>query len=389
MTSSNTFCVLPHVGINVHVDGGLTPCCYFDRDPSKITHKFQDYAYWRRETLTGLKHNLDNGIRDERCQRCWQLEDNGVMSHRQRWNKTYADVIQQDLKPLESLRLLHLDFDNYCNLRCIMCHPKVSSSIESEYRANADRYHAFIKPYRAEPGPWHGNDQFEVFLSEIDQVDTLILTGGEPLINPTVIRLLNKLNLERCHVIVTTNASVIKPKVYDLLARALTSTITVSLEGIGVHNDYLRYGSDWSSVESNIEWLARLPNWRWVPMNINHTLQASSAWALPALLDWCIEKKHVFNINILTWPPYLSVKSLSDQRRQGLIDQLQDRLQAVADTWGAQSQQRHWVTNAIMELQQARHDPALEKQFFEYLQMLDSIRGTDFHKTFACMDGTA
>lgn len=383
MQPHKTFCVLPHIGMNVHTDGGLSPCCYFDRHPQNVTHQFHNYTNWRENAMAELASNLDNGVRDPRCARCWDLEDNGVASHRQRWNTNYPDL-QPDPgpRPLRSLKMLHLDLDNYCNLRCIMCHPKVSSSIESEYRANEQAYHEFIEPYRPVSGPWHGTDQFEQLLGEIDQVDHLILTGGEPLINPTVLRLLNKINLDQCHLIVTTNAALVRPQVYDLLSRAGSSTVTVSLEGVGAHNDYLRYGSDWATVERNIEWLAQLPNWRWVPININHTLQASSAWALPPLLDWCIDKKHVFNINTLTWPHYLSIECLSDQKRQHLIDQLRSRQPIIEYTFGKLGQQNHWLANAIKQLEQARHDLKREQQFYAYVAMLDRIRGTSWQDLF-------
>lgn len=386
---SKTFCSLPFMAMNVHIDGGLAACCYQSHDD--VTHRFRDYQTWRAVGMFDLKKNLIQGTRDPACRRCWDLEDNGVRSYRQQWNDNLATWIdQQDQWSAETvldLRMLHLDFDNFCNLRCIMCHPQVSSSLESEYRLHKAEYQPFIGQPILPTGPWHEDQKFEELLHTIKQVDTLIVTGGEPLINPKVLRLIRALNPEQLNLIVTTNGTQIRPEVYELLRGLRSCSITVSLEGVGAHNDYLRYGSDWSELESNIKWLSALGNHRWIPMNINHTLQMTSCWSLPPLVDWCVENRYDFCINILTWPEYLSLECMTDRQRLRLIADLEARLPAVQAAFGDGNSLK-WMQGAIEQLHTVKHDTDRRARFISYVAMLDSIRGTDFHKTFGSIDGT-
>lgn len=380
MTPKDTRCVLPYLAMNVHINGGLAPCCY--QNHNDVTHKFDQHVDWRGQGLRSLKQNLAQGIRDARCQRCWDLEDNGVTSYRQQWNHTYADqqIDWQDFEKSHDLRLLHLDFDSLCNLRCIMCHPSVSSSLETEYRLHAQDYEPFTGFIKLQKQPWHENDLFDKFMQTLEHVDTLVLTGGEPLMNPKISRLLQTLDLSRINLIITTNGTQLRQETYDLLAKAKTSSITVSLEGVRQHNDYLRHGSEWDTITHNIDRLCQLSNWRWTPITVNHTLQATSAWSLPPLLDWLIDRRYLFNINILSWPPYLGLSCLSDDDRMALIDQLKQKRPLIEQTFG--HPQNHWVLNAIAELEKTNHDPVLSNKFRSYINMLDRIRGTDFQSVF-------
>lgn len=377
---SNTFCVLPFVGMNVHIDGGLAPCCYQSHDD--VTHRFDHYPEWRTQGLVNLKKNLLAGEKDPRCTRCWDLENNGVKSYRQQWNDIYKNLnIQDQADQSHDLRFLHLDFDNFCNLRCIMCHPTVSSSIEAEYKMHKEAYAPFVSEPKLMPAPWHATERWEELLTNIKSVDNLILTGGEPLINPMALRLLRALDLSQVNLIVTTNATQIRSEVYDLLASARSCQITVSLEGMGAHNEYLRYGSDWKVLEKNIAWLSGLPNYRWLKMNINHTLQATSAWALMPLIRWCMENQYNFNINTLDFPPYLTLAAIPDDLRHKLIDDLVAIRPQIVETY-TKSQESLWIDNAISELRRASYVQSSEQRFRSYVAMLDSIRGTDFAKTF-------
>jgi hypothetical protein len=262
-----------------------------------------------------------------------------------------------------------------------MCHPQVSSSIESEYRLHQTLYEPFIGKPPLLDSPWHTDSQFEQLIHSLDTVDTLIVTGGEPLINPKVIKLIQSLHPQKLNLIVTTNGTQIKPDVYKLLQNLRSCSITVSLEGVGAHNEYLRYGSHWIEQEKNIKWLSQLPNARWIPMLINHTLQMTSCWSLPALIDWCVENNYDFSINRLTWPTYLSLECMTDFQREKLINDLAQRIMSVRQTFG-DGNTLSWLKGTIECLENVKHDAQRADQFRRYVKMLDTIRGTSFDDVF-------
>lgn len=388
MDRKETFCILPFVGMNVHINGGLTPCCYQDRG-KQVTHRFEDYDQWRTHGLRDLKRDLLTGVKNPQCQRCWDEESAGSISYRKQYNKHYGDHpswnINVDEPGWEDLvydfRMLHLEFDSLCNLRCIMCHPTVSTSLETEYKLNAEQYQPFTGVINFEKVKWTETQQFESLLSALSNVDTLMVTGGEPLTNPTFIRLLKSFpNLEELNISVTTNATVVRDEVYDLLARAKTSSITVSLEGIGAHNDYLRHGSDWATVDANIQRLSQLPNYRWVKIGIATVLQYTSWQSLPPLIDYCVERGYDLRINPLHFPRYLTVDAMTDAERQRLIADLRKKFKGLVIS--RREPRGKQITYAIETLLKSQPDSQSRDKFFSYVEMLDSIRGTRFHDVF-------
>jgi sulfatase maturation enzyme AslB (radical SAM superfamily) len=378
----DTFCILPWVGMNVHLDGGLAPCCM--QEHVNITHKFDQWETWRDQGLHELKTDLVQGKRNPRCDRCWRLEDQGVDSYRQRWNLhlkshpiflDHADPWQQ-----YDLEFLHLDFDSYCNLKCVMCHPTVSSSLATEYTTHQDRLSEFFGHVTVNNQRWHESAEFKNFVEQIHNIKVLILTGGEPLINPRVIALLRALPLENIKLIVTTNATTIRPEVLAQLKRSASLGITVSLEGIGIHNDYLRYGSTWSHIHNNIETLAALPNCEVI--SINHVLQHTSIWTLPAVVDYALINQHEINIHKLTFPSWLSIAGVPVPQRQTVLDALAEQLLQVHRARFPASF-RTWLQSAMTEISTTLYDPAVAAQFQKYMSTLDNIRGTNFAQVFS------
>ena len=379
--NKDTFCILPFVGMNVHIDGGLAPCCM--QDHNNISHRFDAWQDWRDSGLFQLKSDLLNGVRNPRCQRCWNQEDLGVASYRQSWNHNLGlhPIFQPEADPWHDydLEFLHLDFDSFCNLRCIMCHPTVSSSLAAEYQANPDRWQEFFGQVKIEKTKWHESVEFDDFVEKIHNIKTLILTGGEPLINPRVIELLQALPIERINLIITTNATVIKPAVLDLLSRARQLGVTISLEGTQAHNDYLRFGSSWCDIDANVKELAKLKNCPVVV--INHVLQHSSIHTLPAVVEYALINQYQITIHKLTFPPWLSIAGVPMEKRQGLLDQLRQQIDRSQLARYPKSF-RSWLESAVKETQTTSYDLTLKEKFDSYINTIDEIRGTSYQKTF-------
>lgn len=382
MEDHETFCVLPFVAMHVNPSGGLRPCCQFDNQA--ITTYFQDWPQWRNQGLDDLRHNLMSGIRDPRCQVCWQQEDSRAPSHRVRHNRLYQKDLQEIMQNPKAgadrpLRMLHLDFDNLCNLRCIMCSPTLSSSLQTEIFSNLNEWQIWQPSVKKAPKPWHETEMFSHLLQQMDTVEEIFITGGEPLMNPNALRLLEQVDLSNKTLTVTTNGTKVSPQILSLLSRAGDLHVMISLEGVGAHNDYVRAGSEWAAVQSNIDRLRTLKNFKYGDIAINHTLQITSAWTLPGLTKWCLDHALELTVNPLINPRQLHVSGMEDAWRMALITQLTDMIQTPA---GKTSKTFAWIDSTIRYLGQVTHDPAITKLFWEYVAMLDRVRGTHFDQTF-------
>jgi MoaA/NifB/PqqE/SkfB family radical SAM enzyme len=356
-------------------------------DYQSITHSFADWPSYRAVGLDDLRNNLLHGVRDTRCQVCWQHEDAGAPSHRQRHNEIFHDDLERILRDPskaadQPLKMLHLDFDNLCNLRCIMCSPMFSSSIQTEIWANQDQWAPF-HPYEARMiQPWHEHPLFDRLLEQMSTVEEIFITGGEPLMNPGTLRMLDSVDLSRKTLTVTTNATVMNDRILDLLSRARYLHVMVSLEGTGAHNDYIRFGSDWRDIVRNINRLKTLKNFKYPTMGINHTLQITSAWTLIDLITWCREQDLSMTINPLVNPKRLRAAGMPDQWRQNLLN----RLVGLADDFDPNDRKiLPWVKSTISYLEQIEEDSEITKMFWAYVSMLDQLRGTNFRDTFGAL----
>lgn len=378
MNRTDTFCVLPFVAMHVSAPGSLRPCCMFDYE--SITHDFSQYPDWRDQGLQDLKHNLTSGVRDPRCRVCWQHEDSGAPSHRQRHNELFHRDLQRILKDpalAHELKMLHLDFDNLCNLKCIMCTPMFSSSLQTEIWANRTQWEPW-QSYNPRPStPWHEHPLFNQLIAQMSTVEEIFITGGEPLMNPGTLRMLEQVDLANKTLTVTTNGTQVNDKVMELLSRAGQLHVMISLEGIGPQNDYVRSGSDWHQIKDNIARLRTLKNFKYEDVGVNHTLQITSAWTLVPLVRWCLDQGIGMTINPLINPKQLHPSGMLDSWRERLIQGLGE-LTPLAQS----NKSLPWIQSTIHYLRSVEHDPAITERFYSFVSMLDTIRGTNFNEIF-------
>jgi hypothetical protein len=141
----------------------------------------------------------------------------------------------------------------------------------------------------------------------------------------------------------------------------------VSLEGVGDHNQQIRYLSDWSQVERNMYDLANLPN---VHFNVNHVLQCFSVETLIPLIQWCDNRRHRLQLVLLAEPPYLGINSVDPVRIDKFYQDLRD-LKSLNN--------QHAIDRTLEYLTQHKFDPVLQKQRKQYLAMIDHMRDTQLN----------
>lgn len=375
-------CVLARHGLSIETNGTLMPCCqFYEKGPDgNQTHTFREYPQWRIK-MDQLAEDLDNGITDVRCSQCWHDEDLGYDSLRTMSNKRHQNADVANAKKNRAFfnrhtTPWHVEFKlgNFCNLRCIMCGPYSSSSIWTEFIKNKQSYNSIGIKWNPPTGEhkWWETEAFADFCGKIlPTVRYLHFSGGEPFMVPGLADILRQVaDPSVVDLLFVTNMTQLDDTVLELIKQFKSVNFAISLEGAGHHNNYVRYGSDFTIIEQN---LARVRNI--IPaqtqMIVNHTFQHTSIYTLPLLLEWCNTQKLKLHFSLYGGDKYMKINSVPPtdiEKFKTCIDQLV----IAPDT-------KTYINQVVGDY---CYDPASNVEFRRYTDMLDSIRGTSFDTTF-------
>ena len=198
--------------------------------------------------LEKIKKDLLENHHNDNCDQCYSSEKNsGTASLRNHFNSQYPDLDK-------GLQFLDLRWSNLCNLSCVYCDPKQSSTWED--KLNSYKVKTIKNSYDMELEEW--------VLSKSTQIHELILIGGEPLLMKQNISLLKKIS-DDARVSIITNLSYnlsTNPCAEVLFNRPLDNTLwNISVENYGDKFEYVRTGADWVQFKNNLELLVeRAPN---------------------------------------------------------------------------------------------------------------------------------
>lgn len=146
--------------------------------------------------------------------------------------------------------------------------------------------------------------------------------------------------------------------------------VDISLDGINEHNNYIRSGSKWQDVESNIKRLKQ----KNIKIFFNYILQHTSLFTFRPVYEYCIKN----NINLVIGEIYggsvdgsghLTLNSADEKDVNSFkkwLSTINSPKVIVVDNW----------------LKNYKFNNKLHDRFKKYFTMLDSVRGTDFVKTF-------
>ena len=288
--SGQTFC--PYLFLHYHLDTDKATkvCCHATGSINGETIDFNSSIYnnLRKKTLNNEPLTF--------CRRCYQAEEQGFTSLRQRCIDDVVSLRREDLlmdqvgKFQAGARILPLWYDlrisNNCNLSCIMCGPQYSSTWAKQL--NKDNSYLM----------------YEANVEINQDAYKIQLAGGEPFMIKNFARMLEKINNTDCEIVVNTNATVITKPLFDQLKRFRNVWIVLSIDGYGELNDRIRQGSNWNTIVENVKTFmdsgfAVLVNTVLQRDNVNHLYELGKWIESMGIDDWIISP--LFTPNNLTW----------------------------------------------------------------------------------------
>jgi radical SAM protein with 4Fe4S-binding SPASM domain len=374
MIKSDVFCAAPFKSILIDKIGDLLPCCEFMPNESAVpTGHISNLSQWWNHDLKTVRQQFAQGKKDSGCLHCDKKEKIFKQQTGQRILQNLGAHHSLEYyvnQPNTSIEYATVRFGNYCNLKCIMCGEYASSSIATEYKKHKLHYNQIGVFMDESPTVrwWEHKQSLDNLDLIISTVKNWAFSGGEPLIVPELEQILEKIHQDST-LYFSTNLTKLTNNVITKLAKFKEVTMSVSCEGTHAHNDYIRFGSSWNVIDSNIQKLKKIGN---VKITVNHTLQHTSVFALPALTSWCDDNNVTLLYGIVYDNSYPSPGALT-------VNSAHPHDVAKFREWLAHhnnAQLQAWID-------QYSYDNNLNAKFFDYVNMLDSIRGCDFYKTFS------
>jgi radical SAM protein with 4Fe4S-binding SPASM domain len=337
LATQDTFCVLPWIHLYVGTDGNVLPCCVADHQfPMGNINNHGIDTIAKSEQFNRLRTNMINGKRTKECSRCYQQEDAGLrsprISHNKNWPNISVDTVDASGE-IDQFRPVYLDIrlSNICNLKCRMCSGYFSSAIaqeEAELFGNTESIKLSLRL------PQRKLSLIEI-LKYVPTAEKIYFAGGEPLLSSEHYEILQSLiecgntNLKISY---NTNFTTLQYRdinVLDLWRNFSNVSIGASLDAQGAVAEYVRHGTQWSVIESNLKLLqSQCPHVKFTVTSSVGLLNAQSLIDLQQ--DWH-NLGHLdisnFVINAIVGPAHLTVRALPQHHKHRMELSINDHIQ--------------------------------------------------------------
>ena len=325
--NKTTFCLAPWYSINVNADKKLAPCCVW----SDRSYNFdQIEQYFTSPELKKVRQDLLSGRRNQKCTKCWSMEDKGLDSERLIQNRTIGRGIETRLldqiekTELTNVKYFELALGNLCNLKCVMCSPKYSSQLLAEAELNTELKSIHGTHYKQQDFDWPKKNNFVDWCNKhLPTAIHIKFAGGEPFINPwiqTVIDHIPDEQKKKCVLHFTTNLTIVNVKLFENFRKFKEVWLSVSVEGIGETYDYVRYGHKWETLETNIN-LVREMNIPNLILKINHVVQTTSYHSIIPMTHYFDDRQLEIYPILCKYPRYLHISSLTKYSKKKFLEE--------------------------------------------------------------------
>ena len=348
----------PFTGLATREDGAVKVCCR--SQPVGWIQEDSLETIWNNDAMRRIRSQVLTGKRAPECEPCFQLEDQGVESLRQRHIKDTIPESRINLYPnaLEDLHsemtmpfkfpTMEIKLNNLCNLKCRMCNPLDSTSwqdwdqvvpfYKKENNYLVPTVEGLVKKPGQYIGPFDDTDNwwssFEKLLPHFKRVE---FAGGEPLMDPQHYKILDMLkpygkNMELKYATNGTTLGISKGRtIHDYWPHFRSVAVNISMDGINDVYNYIRTNSDFNLVEHNIKEIQGIPN---VSRIVGaFTAQAGNILQAAECIDYFINKLGIiFYSHRVSYPNCLSAQVLPNDLKALAITKLL-AVKSQVDTW--------------------------------------------------------
>lgn len=349
MNNSKTFCMHPFTGLATREDGAICACCR-----SQPVGFIQDNSLeeiWNGDVMRKIRRQVLNGERPKECAPCFDLEDQGVESLRQRHIKgqipeariklypNALDKLNDDYTMPFEIPTMEVKLNNLCNLKCRMCNPMDSTSWNDwkeveEFYVKEDNFlvdkviklNLEKKPYLdsfEDTDNWWKS--FEKLLPYFRRVE---FAGGEPLMDPQHYKILDMLKPYGSNIEIkyATNGTTTGIKggrnIHDYWPYFKSVAVNVSIDGIGDVYNYIRGNGNYEDVVANIKIMQQIPNVRRIVGAV--AVQTSNVLILDKMIEEFLDNLGIFfYTNMVRYPNVLSPQVLPKELKELAIAKLE------------------------------------------------------------------
>ena len=438
--ASDTFCVLPWIHFATRPNGDMRLCCGSNSSGAGNDHEIglvknengkpanfgreTPLSAWNNEYMRSVRTTMLEGKIPASCTKCFDEESQGVASKRMwetgTWIEDGVDIqelitqTQEDGTIPEKLVYLDLRLGHTCNLKCVMCSPHDSSKWVEDHKKIYPLFQAkelkeqMSWDQKSFNNKWHENPDFwKEMYAQIPNLKQVYFAGGEPLMIKEhkwfLEEIIRQGYADKILVRYNTNGLLITDDIIDLWKHFKKVKVGFSIDDIGDRNYYIRYPSDWDVVVKNLHTLDNTPNN--IHVSIATAIQILNVKTITELAKWKIQQNFkkvnnsnvtggieagggIINMHLVYIPTFLSIKCLPADEKEEVrkifaefANWLYINYRQDDDFWKKNPYGwRRW--QAVLDFMDAEDHTQELPALKEYLIHLDSVRKTDFKKTF-------
>lgn len=419
---NSTWCPLPWVHLSYSNRGALRLCSH-----SRSLGDLNTYSDSKTESflenrnsrfLNEVRSSMQKNEWHSVCERCKKDSEAGMNSRieqeRQRFssyfNQEQASLITaKDGSLIEEPPLLSIDLrlGNRCNFKCVMCYPGESHKLYKDYALGTGEWEFDDHGQKIEitqsssghfevkdsPYDWvDSDDVYNLIESKGDTLKKVFIAGGEPFLLEKHLKLLDKISLspnaKNLELEYSTNLSVLPNPIPEYWQKFKSVRLGVSLDGQGVVNEAIRYGSQWGVLVDNLRRLDQSPSN--INVHISTTLSILNIEHLPSWLKWVRDQKFqkiaknplkTCALHPVYSPQMLSLRLLSDLELKSLRSLWDKTLNSISENHKDQVEIEsqilpflEWAKTSLSKQEQI----IAKKRLFKYMDYISEQRNQNW-----------
>lgn len=412
---SRTFCIMPFIHQNIKQEGKVSACWRYPDRIGDYRHQSLE-EIWNSDETRELRRALLNSEQPVGCRSCWDFENSGVESTRQKCNNNYQKNYNIDYeKILENLdndcRLpysphsIEIRFDNTCNLRCRHCSPTYSSQWEAIAFKNPDIKELFKihgggrleKKHISLPA-----ERFEDFKKVIPYLKEVLVAGGEALQQKRHWEMIEYMRPYAKNITLNYNSNLTELgiggwSILDEWPKFKKVILRVSLDGEEKTYNYFRTGGDLTKVKPNIEKVSQLTN---VDMSLTITVSIYNISRLVDCVKFVNNLGGFFHTSLVQYPKPINpkvlplpIKNKITEEWKTFLDNIESNENWSHDRWKTSQLKYEQIKrirsygNSVIEYMNAEDYTDTLPQTKDYIEKLDNVNGGSFADTYPELSG--